>query len=66
MASSQPILIDIGEGLSMMVGLPTIASWDNRNRPQKTKAGTFGFNVETNRLEYWDGSYWLEATMDKA
>ena len=66
MPKSQSLMLDIGEGLSLMVGLPTIASWDTRNRPKKAKAGTFGFNFQTNRLEYWDGSYWLEAMMDEA
>lgn len=65
MPSSQPILMDIGKGVSIMIGLPTIASWDTLNRPKKTKAGTIGFNVQTSKLEYWNGSYWFEALMDK-
>lgn len=66
MPSNQSLLVDIGEGLSLMVGLPTITAWNTRNRPKKAKAGTFGFNIQTNNLEYWNGSYWLEASMDEA
>ncbi len=66
MATSQQILIDMGEGLSMMMGLPTIASWKSKSRPKKARAGTFGFNTQTKKLEYWNGSYWLEATMQES
>lgn len=66
MPSGQSLLLDIGEGLSLMIGLPTIATWKTKDRPKKSKAGTFGFNSQTKTLEYWNGSYWLEATMDKA
>ena len=48
MAVSQQLLIDIGEGLSLMIGLPTIASWKNKNRPKRAKPGTIGFNAQTN------------------
>ena len=66
MPNNQPLLLDIGEGLSIMLGLPTIASWNQKNKPKKAKLGTFGFNIQTNCLEYWDGKNWLEANMDKA
>jgi hypothetical protein len=66
MPNGQQLLVDIGEGLSIMLGLPTIASWKTRDRPKKAKTGTFGFNIQANKLEYWNGSYWLEAMMDKA
>lgn len=66
MPNSQQLLVDIGEGLSLMIGLPTIASWETRDRPKKVKRGTLGFNAQTNKLEYWNGSYWLEASMDNA
>ncbi len=56
-------LFDIGQGLSIMIGLPRIASWDTAGRPKKAKKGTFGFNSQTNNLEYWDGSAWLAAAM---
>ncbi len=63
MAKSSQILIDIGQGLFMMVGLPTVISWDTKGRPKKPKPGTFGFNFQTNSLEYWDGSSWYAAQM---
>jgi hypothetical protein len=65
MPSSSPLLIDIGQGLYRMIGLPLIASWTTKERPKKAKTGTFGFNLQTNNLEYWNGSYWLAASMEK-
>lgn len=56
-------MMDIGEGLSLMVGLPTIASWDTKNRPKFPRRGTLGFNIDTNGLEYWSGSFWFTAPM---
>lgn len=58
-----PLFIDLGQGLSMMLGLPTIASWKTSERPKKPKPGTFGFNEQTNSLEYWDGTSWFSATL---
>ncbi|HJZ06043.1 MAG: hypothetical protein A3B47_03600 [Candidatus Levybacteria bacterium RIFCSPLOWO2_01_FULL_39_24] len=59
------ILVDIGRGLSMAVGLPTIASWKTAGRPKKVRKGTFGFNSQTNNLEYWDGTVWFAAPLSK-
>lgn len=64
MAKNQSLLIDIGQGLSISLGLPTIARWKSSDRPKNAKAGTFGFNTSTNNLEYWDGKAWLEAKME--
>ena len=55
----------MGSGLSMRIGLPLIISWDNENRPKKAQRGTFGFNTETQSLEYWDGESWYEIAMGK-
>jgi len=63
MAKNQPLMIDIGQGLSLMIGLPTISSWKTRERPQNVKRGTLGFNSQTKSLEYYDGKNWLEAPM---
>jgi hypothetical protein len=60
------LMMDIGQGLSLMLGLPRIASWETRGRPKKPKRGTFGFNSQTNSLEYYNGSYWLAASMANA
>jgi hypothetical protein len=37
----------------------TIPSWNNAGRPAKAKPGTFGYNIQTHNLEYWNGSTWL-------
>ncbi len=66
MARNSQLLIDIGQGLSLMIGLPTINTWGVTDRPKTAKPGTFGFNSETKNLEYWDGSQWLAASMNKA
>lgn len=63
MAKNAPRFIDLGQGLSVRIGLPTIASWNTARRPKKAKKGTFGFNSQTGTLEYWDGSVWFEAQM---
>ncbi len=55
--------VNLGQGLSIMVGFPTISSWTSESRPQNAKRGTFGFNESTNSLEYWDGENWFEARM---
>ena len=63
MPKNSPLLVDIGQGLSLMIGLPTITFWNTKGRPKKAKRGTFGFNFETNNLEYWDGAQWFQAPM---
>lgn len=65
MQRSKPLLVEIGQGLSIMVGLPTLTSWITLNRPKKPKIGTFGFNTETSSLEYWDGKNWYAAGMSE-
>jgi hypothetical protein len=59
------LLMDIGQGLSLMLGLPRLTSWNTRGRPKEAKRGTFGFNSQTNSLEYFNGSYWLAAPVGK-
>lgn len=66
MASNKSVLIEIGQGLFLKPGLPTIVAWKTEDRPKKVKRGTFGFNTQTNQLEYFDGEGWLAAEMDKA
>jgi hypothetical protein len=66
MAKSHPLLVDIGEGLSLMIGLPTLSSWNVEDRPKNAKRGTFGFNSQTGNLEYWDGSAWYETPLSQA
>jgi hypothetical protein len=66
MAGNQTIMLNIGQGLSLIIGMPTISTWKSKARPRKAKSGTFGFNSQTNKLEYYDGKDWYEANMDKA
>lgn len=66
MAENHPIMLEIGSGLSLMLGLPTIVSWDSKGRPTNAKRGTIGFNTQTNNLEYWNGEAWLAASMSGA
>ncbi|OGM58492.1 hypothetical protein A3A75_00805 [Candidatus Woesebacteria bacterium RIFCSPLOWO2_01_FULL_39_10] len=65
MSKNSQLLVDLGQGLSMMIGLPRIASWDNQSRPKKPKKGMFGFNLKSNSLEFFNGSYWLEAPLSE-
>ena len=65
MAKNFRPLIDIGQGLSIMIGLPRIASWKTTERPKKAKKGTIGFNSQTKNLEYWDGTAWWAAPLSK-
>lgn len=58
-----PIFVNIGQGLSMMVGLPTLTTWETATRPKHPKKGTFGFNTQTYTLEYWDGNAWYGCQM---
>lgn len=50
---------NIGNDLSIMLGSPTITTWNNSGRPTGVKVGTFGFNTETNKLEVYTGSGWI-------
>lgn len=63
--NNSAILMDIGQGLSLMLGLPRIDSWETSGRPKNAKSGTFGFNSKTSSLEYFDGSDWYTAKMSK-
>lgn len=63
MAKNSQLFINVGQGLSIATGLPTISSWDSETRPKNVKRGTLGFNTQTQRLEYWDGKKWFVAEM---
>lgn len=58
-----PLFLELGDGISIKLGLPTIPSWNTKNRPKKPKSGTFGYNMQTSNLEYWDGKNWFAASM---
>lgn len=66
MGNNNRLFVDIGQGMSVMIGLPRIASWDSDSRPKDAKRGTFGFNLKTASLEYWDGDSWYHAPLAKA
>ena len=57
-SKNAPLYVSIGGGLSSMIGLPRIATWNTLGRPAKPKRGTMGFNTETKRLEAWNGYIW--------
>lgn len=63
MPRNKQLLAEIGNGMSIMLGLPTLSSWNTRSRPKKPQNGTIGFNQQTNSLEYWNGKNWFTAQM---
>lgn len=63
MQKGAPLFMDIGQGLSLMIGLLAISAWETKDRPHGAKRGTIGFNSDTKNLEYWDGSSWYVAPM---
>ena len=63
MSKNSPIFLDVGQGLSVLVGMPTIAYWTTSGRPKKPQKGTLGFNSNTNSLEFWNGDVWLSANL---
>ena len=63
MSKKSPLFLNIGQHLSMMIGLPTIAYWDTAGRPKKARKGTIGFNLQTGNLEFYDGTDWFMAPM---
>lgn len=40
-----------------------VPTWNSLGRPSKAKAGTLGFNFETQCLEFWDGENWIQLQM---
>jgi hypothetical protein len=65
MPQNSQVFVEIGQGLFMLVGLPIISTWTTTERPQRARRGTFGFNISTNNLEYWDGAQWFETEMSQ-
>jgi hypothetical protein len=63
MPKNSTLVVNIGQGLSLMIGLPTIATWRTAERPKDARRGTFGFNTETKNLEFFDGNHWLVTEM---
>jgi len=66
MPKKNTVLLDIGQGLSLMLGMPSIYTWKTRERPKDAKRGMIGFNTETSSLECFDGEDWYTALMNKA
>jgi len=63
MPKDSPLFIDVGQGLSLPIGQPTISTWNTPGRPKKPMKGAFGFNSQTNSLEFWNGAVWLTAQL---
>jgi len=45
------------------MGNELIPSWNSLGRPKHPKIGNVGFNLETNNLEFWNGSLWYTLPM---
>lgn len=54
---NQPFYLDIGQGLSMMLGAPRLAVWGTNGRPQNPRLGEVGINDELGQIEVWIGSW---------
>lgn len=65
MVKNTSFYINIGQGLSMLIGLPLIPIWKTKTRPKNAQIGTFGFNKQTNTLEYWTGEAWFGAQLNE-
>jgi len=63
MPKNSPVFLEVGQGLSVQIGMPTITYWTTPGRPKSPKKGTFGFNSDTNSLEFWNGTVWLTANL---
>jgi len=63
--SNTNLYMNIGNGLALMLGLPTLNSWETEKRPADAKRGTLGFNTQTESLEFYNGSYWLTAKLQQ-
>lgn len=55
--------MEVGNGLSTLVGNLKIPSWNNAGRPANPSPGTFGSNFQTNNLEFWNGYAWMSSPM---
>jgi len=55
---NQPFYLEIGDGLSMILGAPRMVIWGTNGRPQNPRLGEFGFNDELNQIEIWNGQEW--------
>jgi len=65
MAKNSQLLVEIGPGISLIMGLPTIAYWTTQERPKRPQAGTIGFNTTSLSVEYFDGINWLASKLKK-
>ncbi|HCS79135.1 TPA: hypothetical protein DIV55_05345 [Patescibacteria group bacterium] len=64
-SKNTPRYLSIGGGLSIMLGLGRIATWNTSGRPANPKRGTIGLNTELKRLEIWNGSFWYGVSLRK-
>lgn len=62
---NRSLAMDIGQGMSLLLGIPKLSYWKTSDRPKNAKQGTLGFNTQTNSVEYYNGSYWLATKLTK-
>jgi hypothetical protein len=55
----------LGKSPTSVKVVQRIPSWNTPGRPEKAKAGVFGFNSQTRKLEFRNGSRWLKLSMKK-
>jgi len=55
----------MGGNTSSLITERRVPTWNTPGRPKKPKMGTFGFNFQTNNLEFWNGKRWLSLRMRK-
>lgn len=61
--SGQQRYLDLGGGILLPLGLPLIALWNTKTRPQNVDVGTLGFNTQTQSLEYFNGHVWHKKSL---
>lgn len=56
--------IKLGGGLWTQLSKLRMPTWGTNTRPDTPKEGTYGYNIETNTLEIYDGTAWYGSTFN--
>jgi hypothetical protein len=54
------LFIDIGGGLSNPLWKLRMPTWSDTTRPSTAKEGDYGYNIESNQMEIYDGLDWYK------